>query len=126
MSEHTPVPPGDARPASNVRLVTILREPLARIASLYNMIVLEHGGNDTSRTAAEYEADLAIIARIQRDLTEFVGPRGVAVVDLLVPFMDSEVRPYGEVDQSHPSVHGYGIAASAVLETLAASDLLDE
>ena len=77
------------------------------------------------KPAAEYAADLAIIARIQRDLTEFAGPKGVAVVDLLVPFMDSEVRPYGEVDQSHPSVHGYGIAAFAVLEALVAGGLLD-
>jgi lysophospholipase L1-like esterase len=77
------------------------------------------------KPAAEYEADLAIIARIQRDLTEFVRPKGVAVVDLLVPFMDSEVRPYGEVDQSHPSVHGYEIAAWAVLEALVAGGLLD-
>ncbi|MDG1984744.1 MAG: GDSL-type esterase/lipase family protein [Planctomycetota bacterium] len=77
------------------------------------------------KPAAEYAADLAIIARIQRDLTEFAGPKGVAVVDLLVPFMDSEVRPYGEVDQSHPSVHGYGIAAAAVLEALVAGGLLD-
>jgi lysophospholipase L1-like esterase len=77
------------------------------------------------KPAAEYEADLAIIARIQRDLTEFAGPKGVAVVDLLVPFMDSDVRPYGEVDQSHPSVHGYEIAAWAVLEALVAGGLLD-
>ena len=77
------------------------------------------------KPAAEYEADLAIIARIQRDLTEFVRPKGVAVVDLLVPFMDSEVRTYGEVDQSHPSVHGYEIAAWAVLEALVAGGLLD-
>ena len=28
------------------------------------------------KPAAEYEADLAIIARIQRDLTEFAGPKG--------------------------------------------------
>lgn len=77
------------------------------------------------KPAAEYEADLAIIARIQRDLTEFAGSNGVAVVDLLVPFMDSEARPYGEVDQSHPSVHGYGIAAAAVLEALVAGGLLD-
>ena len=77
------------------------------------------------KPAAEYEADLAIIARIQRDLTEFAGPKGVTVVDLLEPFMDSDVRPYGEVDQSHPSVHGYGIAAWAVLEALVAGGLLD-
>jgi|GEM_PF-3052807 len=77
------------------------------------------------KPAAEYEADLATIARIQRDLTEFVGLKGVAVVDLLGPFMDSEVRPYGEVDQSHPSAHGYEIAAWAVLEALVAGGLLD-
>lgn len=77
------------------------------------------------KPAAEYQGDLDIIARIQRDLTEFTEPRGVQVVDLLVPYMDSEVRPYGEVDQSHPSVHGYGIAAAAVLEALVAGGLLD-
>jgi len=76
------------------------------------------------KPAAEYQGDLDIIARIQRDLTEFTEPRGVQVVDLLVPYMDSEVRPYGEVDQSHPSVHGYGIAAAAVLEALVAGGLL--
>jgi lysophospholipase L1-like esterase len=77
------------------------------------------------KPAAEYAADLAIIARIQRDLTEFVAPRGVTVVDLLEPFMDSEVRPYGEVDQSHPSVHGYSLGAGKVLEALATGGLLD-
>ena len=66
----------------------------------------------------------AVIARIQADLTAFTEARGVAVVDLLDDFMDSEVRPYGDVDQSHPSVHGYGITAARVAEALEAAGAL--
>ena len=48
----------------------------------------------------------------------------VALVDLLDDFMDSEVRPYGDVDQSHPSAHGYGITAARVAEALEAAGAL--
>jgi len=74
--------------------------------------------------AEKYAADRAVIARIQADLTAFTEARGVAVVDLLDDFMDSEVRPYGDVDQSHPSVHGYGITAARVAEALEAAGAL--
>jgi lysophospholipase L1-like esterase len=71
------------------------------------------------KTEAEYAADHGVIARIQSDLAAFSAERGVTVVDLLGPYMDSEIRPYGEIDQSHPSVHGYALAAEALVEPLA-------
>ena len=76
------------------------------------------------KTADELAADRAIIARIQEDLTASCAARGVAVVDLLDPFMDSDVRPYGEIDQSHPSAHGYVITAERVLGALEAQGAL--
>ncbi|MEM6567999.1 MAG: SGNH/GDSL hydrolase family protein [Planctomycetota bacterium] len=65
-----------------------------------------------------YEEARATIARIQADVTELARSRDVAVVDLLEPYMDSEVRPYGELDTSHPSVHGYAVAVSALVDAL--------
>lgn len=72
-----------------------------------------------------YLADRALIARIQTDLTEFAAGRKVLTVDLLDPYMDSAVRPYGEVDQSHPSVHGHQLAAEVLLRSLQGAGALE-
>lgn len=73
---------------------------------------------------AEYQAGRALVARIQTDLTEFARGRNVPVVDLLDVYMDSEVRPYGDVDLSHPSVHGQQLAADVLYGALDAAGLL--
>jgi hypothetical protein len=72
----------------------------------------------------EYLAERAIVARIQSDLAEFARGRGMPVIDLLDPFMDSEVRPYGEVDLSHPGVHGHQLTADVVFAALESNGLL--
>ncbi|MEM1451289.1 MAG: GDSL-type esterase/lipase family protein [Planctomycetota bacterium] len=66
-------------------------------------------------TPDEYDKTRGVIARIQADLTAFCTVREVLVVDLLDAYMDSDVRPYGEVDTSHPSVHGYGLAVAELV-----------
>jgi lysophospholipase L1-like esterase len=72
----------------------------------------------------EYQASRALVARIQSDLTEFAQGHAVPVVDLLDAYMDSEVRPYGDVDLSHPSVHGHQLAADVLHRALEAAGLL--
>jgi lysophospholipase L1-like esterase len=72
----------------------------------------------------EYQASRAIVARIQADLTEFARARSVPVVDLMDAYMDSEVRPYGDVDLSHPGVHGHQLAAEVLHAALEAGGLL--
>lgn len=44
--------------------------------------------------------------------------RGVATVDLLDAYMDSQARPYGAIDLSHPSPAGQRIASDAILAAL--------
>lgn len=68
--------------------------------------------------AAKLAERRGVIARIQSDLTEFATTRGVTVVDLLDAYMDSEERPYGEIDLSHPSVAGQRLAAEALAKVL--------
>ncbi|MEZ6013835.1 MAG: GDSL-type esterase/lipase family protein [Planctomycetota bacterium] len=72
----------------------------------------------------EYLADRAIVARIQADLAAFAASRGVLSVDLLDAYMASEVRPFGSVDLSHPSVRGQQLAADALAAALEAAGLL--
>lgn len=74
--------------------------------------------------AEEYQASRGLVARIQTDLTEFARARSVPVVDLMEVYMDSEVRPYGDVDLSHPSVHGHQLAADVLHTALEVGGLL--
>ena len=71
-------------------------------------------------TPDEYDKKRGVIARIQSDLTAFCTEREVPVIDLLDAYIDSDVRPYGEVDTSHPSVHGYGLAVAELVPVVLA------
>jgi len=82
--------------------------------------------DDLKKVRAEGGADAFAAARAKRvrvlgDVTELAEARGLVAVDLLEPYMDSEVRPYGDVDLSHPSVTGQHIAADALVEALKAA-----
>ncbi|QDV06814.1 GDSL-like Lipase/Acylhydrolase [Planctomycetes bacterium Poly30] len=66
----------------------------------------------------EYAAARAIRTRALTDVAEHARARGVLTVELLDAYMDSEVRPYGDVDLTHPSATGQRIAADAVLAAL--------
>ncbi len=71
--------------------------------------------------AEAFAAARATRVRVMRDVVEHAEARGLIAVDLLEAYMDSEVRPYGEIDQSHPSVAGQRIAADAVVAALKAA-----
>ncbi len=49
---------------------------------------------------------------------EHAKARGVLTVDLMDPYLDSPLRPYGAVDLSHPSAAGQKIAADAITAAL--------
>ncbi len=100
----------DSIEADGARPVLVIFPSSAQVDALRGF----RAEGDPDKLAAKW----AIIARIQADLTELATGRGVTVVDLLEPYMDSEERPYGEIDLSHPSVAGYRIAAEAVAAVL--------
>lgn len=66
----------------------------------------------------EYAALKAKRVRALKDVVDHATARGVLAFDLLDEYMDSEVRPYGDIDLSHPSAAGQEIAADAVIDAL--------
>lgn len=69
-------------------------------------------------SAEEYAAARSKRVRALTDVAEHAKARGVRTVDVLDAYMDSPVRPYGDVDLTHPSATGQRIAADAVLAAL--------
>lgn len=79
--------------------------------------------DDLKKVRAEESPEAYAEMRRQREyamgrVAEHARARGVIAVELLDAYMDSEIRPYGAVDLSHPSAAGHRIAADAITAAL--------
>ena len=58
------------------------------------------------------------IAALQARVAEVAAAHGTPLLDLLLPFLESEEDPFGTVDQGHPSAAGYRLTADDVYRAL--------
>ena len=79
--------------------------------------------DDLIQAREDGDAEALAAMRVKRTFAmtkviEHAQERGVLAVDLMDAYVESEIRPYGAVDLSHPSPHGQRIAAEAITAAL--------
>lgn len=67
---------------------------------------------------------LAERCRVQAEVRALAEAHGVPFLDLMHPFVGSDIDPYGKVDKGHPSPAGYTLAAHEILRSLRAQKWL--
>lgn len=109
----------------NLADLTILLDSIEAGGAVPIMLIFPTVGqmDDLKKARAELPAEEFKVVRAKRvralqDVVDHASARGVTSIDVLDAYMDSEVRPYGAVDLTHPSVVGQRIAADAVLKAL--------